>query len=272
MDINGFWKAVLGQKRCELKQFFCDDAYINWHCTNEHFTVDEFIRANCDYPGDWDGSVERVEYSQDAIITVTRVYPKDRSASFHVTSFIKLNGDRIISPDEYWIDDGDAPKWRRAYRQTDKITSEETMQENSNRYDDIINLPHHVSESHPKMSQHDRAAQFSPFAALTGYDDAVRETARLTGSRIELDDAVLVMLDEKLKLLRSELKSHPVAAFTYFVPDEKKDGGEYVTVNGSVKRIDDTNRSIILADDTSVPIDDIIGIDGELFSALESEQ
>ena len=112
MNIFEFWKAVLVQNENEIRKFFHNDAHINWHCTNERFNVDEFIIANCEYPGDWDGRVERVETLDDLIITVTNVYPKDRSISFHVTSFIKIKKGKIISMDEYWADDGDAPKWR----------------------------------------------------------------------------------------------------------------------------------------------------------------
>ena len=112
MNIKGFWKAVLAQDEKEIKKFFHEKAYINWHFTNEHFTVDEFIIANCEYPGDWDGIVERVEVMGDLVITATLVYSKDRSAAFHVTSFIKTENDKIISMDEYWTEDGDAPQWR----------------------------------------------------------------------------------------------------------------------------------------------------------------
>lgn len=112
MNVYDFWKAVLRQDEQEIRKYFHKDAYVNWHCTNEHFTVDEFIVANCGYPGDWDGTVERTEESGNLIITVTRVYPKDKSASFHVTSFIKRENDKIISMDEYWADDGQAPEWR----------------------------------------------------------------------------------------------------------------------------------------------------------------
>lgn len=112
MNIFEFWKAVLVQDGNEIRKFFHNDAHINWHCTNERFNIDEFIIANCEYPGDWDGRVERVETLNDLIITVTNVYLKDRSISFHVTSFIKIKEDKIISIDEYWADDGDAPKWR----------------------------------------------------------------------------------------------------------------------------------------------------------------
>lgn len=113
MNVKEFWKSVLAQNEKEIRKYFHQEAYINWHCTNEQFNVDEFIIANCEYPGDWDGTVERVEVMNDLIITATLVYPKDRSASFHVTSFIRTINDRIISMDEYWADDGDAPQWRK---------------------------------------------------------------------------------------------------------------------------------------------------------------
>ena len=113
MDVCQFWGAVLSQDRAALRGYFVDDAYINWHCTNEHFTVEEYIKANCDYPGDWDGEVERIEQTGDLLITVTRVFPQDKSASFHVVSFIHINNERIQAMDEYWADDGDAPLWRQ---------------------------------------------------------------------------------------------------------------------------------------------------------------
>lgn len=112
MNIQEFWKAVLAQDEQEIRKYFREDAYVNWHCTNEHFNVDEFIRANCEYPGDWDGEVERIEELNGLLITVAHVYPKDRSMSFHVTSFIKVEDDKITAVDEYWADDGDAPQWR----------------------------------------------------------------------------------------------------------------------------------------------------------------
>ena len=112
MDIYNFQKAVIEQNEDEIRRYFHPDAYINWHCTNEHFTVDEFIIANCEYPGNWEGEVERVEEKGDLIIAVTNVYPKDRSASFHAVSFIKTENDKIISMDEYWADDSLPPQWR----------------------------------------------------------------------------------------------------------------------------------------------------------------
>lgn len=112
MDIYKFWKAVLEQDAEVIKTYFDKNAYIKWHCTNEHFNVDEFIIANCEYPGNWYGEVERVEKINDLVITVTHVYPKDRTLSFHVTSFIKVIDDKIVAMDEYWADDGPAPSWR----------------------------------------------------------------------------------------------------------------------------------------------------------------
>lgn len=112
MDIREFWKAVLEQNEQEIRKYFHKDAYINWHCTNEHFTVDEFIISNCEYPGNWTGEIERIEKIDGLFITVTRVYLKDKTAFFHVTSFIKISDNKIESVDEYWADDGLPPQWR----------------------------------------------------------------------------------------------------------------------------------------------------------------
>ena len=112
IDVRQFWSAVLAQDEQAIRSYFHEDAYVNWHCTNEHFTVDEFIIANCEYPGDWDGMVERVELLSDLYITATKVFPKDKSASFHVVSFIRTANEKIVSMDEYWADDGNAPQWR----------------------------------------------------------------------------------------------------------------------------------------------------------------
>lgn len=112
MDIKKFWKAVLKQDPEEIRPFFKETAYINWHCTNEHFTVDQFIRANCEYPGKWDGTIERIEWIDNLVITAARVFAKDKELSFHVVSFIKIENDKIASLDEYWGDDGIAPQWR----------------------------------------------------------------------------------------------------------------------------------------------------------------
>ena len=128
------------------------------------------------------------------------------------------------------------------------------------KYDDIINLPHHISKKHPQMSLEARAAQFAPFAALTGYDDAVKETARLTNERIDLDEEAKMMLDAKLQVIREQLSEKPLVTITYFVPDAKKDGGKYVTINGNVKKIDDYKHLIILDNSVEIPIDEIIDI------------
>lgn len=129
-----------------------------------------------------------------------------------------------------------------------------------NPYEDIIDLPHHVSETHPPMSIYDRAAQFSPFAALTGHGDAIRETGRLTERRIELDENSRELLDEKLHLAVSRISEHPAIVVTYFVPDGKKDGGRYVTVSGQMKKIDEYDRAVILTDGTRIPVREILDI------------
>ena len=114
MDIQKFFTAVLTQNPEALHSFFRPDAAVRWHCTNERFTAEEYIRANCEYPGDWEGELERVESFGDSIITAARVWPRDRSASFHAVSFIKLRGGLIVELDEYWADDVPAPEWRQA--------------------------------------------------------------------------------------------------------------------------------------------------------------
>lgn len=140
-------------------------------------------------------------------------------------------------------------------------------QENQNynndiyRYDDIINLPHHVSKSHPPMSTLNRAAQFSPFAALTGYEDAIEETSRLTGKRIDLDESAKSRLDEKLRITQEQLGSEPEITITYFQPDDKKSGGDYVSICGIVKKIDYYERAVVMQDGTRIEIKEIINIE-----------
>lgn len=144
------------------------------------------------------------------------------------------------------------------------------MQNNDDhRYDDMIDLPHHVSTKHPQMSLYERAAQFSAFKALTGYEDCVTEAARLTGERIDLDDASMSLLNGKVQILQDSIKSRPNITITYFVPDKKKTGGEYVTASGSIKRIDEVERVIIFSDGKVIQIDDVIDIQSELFVDLE---
>lgn len=137
------------------------------------------------------------------------------------------------------------------------------------KYDDIINLPHHVSKKHPQMSLLNRAAQFSPFAALTGHEDAIDETARLTDTFIELDEDKKEQLDEQLQLIKKHLDQKPECEITYFKPDEKKDGGTYVTVHGRMKKIDEYVRQIIFTDGTALPIEHIFSIRGELFQNVD---
>lgn len=127
-------------------------------------------------------------------------------------------------------------------------------------YDDILDMPHHISEKHPRMDSLDRAAQFSPFAALTGYDAAIEETARLTEEKVELDEDRLKILDRKLsELMEGDLAKKKVS-ITYFVPDEKKKGGKYVTVSGNIKKLDKNSRQLILDDDTIIPVGEVTDI------------
>ena len=137
------------------------------------------------------------------------------------------------------------------------------------KYDEIIKLPHHVSKTRPQMPMSDRAAQFAPFAALTGYDSAIKETGRLTGKKIELDEEALTALNMRYQLLMDALDEEPEVEITYFKPDERKAGGEYVSVIGAVKKVDDFERLITMQDGTKIPMDDVLSIDGELFSILE---
>ncbi|MCI8585631.1 MAG: YolD-like family protein [Lachnospiraceae bacterium] len=139
------------------------------------------------------------------------------------------------------------------------------MNEPTHKYDDIIHLPHPVSRKHPRMSAWNRAAQFSPFAALTGHSDAIQETERLTDEWIELEEDQKTRLNEQLQILREHLPSQPQVEITFFKPDEKKSGGAYVTVQGRVKRLDEYRRRILFTDGTAVALWQISSIQGELF-------
>ena len=127
----------------------------------------------------------------------------------------------------------------------------------SDKYDDIINLPHPSSKRFPRMPLQERAAQFSPFAALTGYDDAIRETARLTDRRVELDESRRLELDAALRDLGARLEARPEVLVTYFLPDARKEGGQYVHVSGRLKKIDAVSRTLLLEDGTRIRIDDV---------------
>ena len=135
-------------------------------------------------------------------------------------------------------------------------------------YEDIINLPHHVSKTRPQMSMLDRAAQFSPFAALTGYDAAIKETGRLTDEKIEMDEDRKAALDMKQAYLIEMIDEQPEISITYFLPDAKKSGGAYVTVTGNLKRFDEYERLLILTDGKKIPMDDIADIESDLFRGM----
>lgn len=126
------------------------------------------------------------------------------------------------------------------------------------KYDDIINLSHHVSSRHPQMPMMNRAAQFSPFAALTGYDDAVRETARLTNEKIELDEYEKEELDRKIQWIGSHLDEHIPVSITYFQPDDKKAGGAYEEIVDTVRKINVYEHEILLSGGTRIPMEDIL--------------
>ena len=129
------------------------------------------------------------------------------------------------------------------------------------KYDDIIHLPHPVSSKHARMSRIDRAAQFSPFAALTGYDAVITETGRLTDSSIELDESRKEVLNERLRYVLSVLSQQPRVRITYFREDERKAGGSYVTTTGRMKKVDHYNQKILLTDGQTIPL-------GEVFSVI----
>ena len=133
-------------------------------------------------------------------------------------------------------------------------------------YDDIIHLPRHVSKRHPQMSLYNRAAQFAPFSALTGYGDAIAETARQTNPKIEMMEDDRQLMDRKLSILSSHLEEEPTISITFFQPDSRKSGGHYLTITGVVKTIRTNERVIIMKDRKKISIDAIIGLEGELFS------
>lgn len=135
----------------------------------------------------------------------------------------------------------------------------------TDQYDDIVHLPHHVSSTRPRMSAIDRAAQFSPFAALTGYDTSIKESARLTDARIELDDSQKEEIGEKLRLVTGQLDADAEIKITYFLPDAKKSGGKYVLATGTVKKVDEYERMIIMGDGKQIPIDEVIDVDCDVF-------
>lgn len=140
------------------------------------------------------------------------------------------------------------------------------------RYDDIINLPHHVSKTRPQMSMHDRAAQFSAFAALSGYDDTVKETARLTDRKLELTEEETAELNLKIQILKEYADTRPFVFVEYFLPDKKKSGGSYETATGNFRRIDDYAGNLILTNGEEIHLSDIYSIEGEVFEIIERSE
>ena len=135
-------------------------------------------------------------------------------------------------------------------------------------YADIIDLPHHEPKTRMRMPRSNRAASFSPFAALSGYDDAVKETARLTDRQIEIGEDTKIALNERLRIAMEQIENHPVITVTYFVADSRKDGGAYVKHTGVIKKIDECERRVIFRDRTVIPIDSSYEMDGEIYKHL----
>ena len=138
-------------------------------------------------------------------------------------------------------------------------------------YEDIVNLPPHISKKHPQPSMMDRAARFAPFAAITGYEEMVLEEARVTEERMDLDEGTLSMLNEKLNMIQEFLDEEPEVTITYFEPDKKKSGGAYVSITGIVKRIDEYEHLVIMTDGKKIRIEDIYGLESDLFYSLGLE-
>jgi hypothetical protein len=135
-------------------------------------------------------------------------------------------------------------------------------------YEDIINLPRPISKKYPQPSMMDRAARFAPFAAITNYEEMVLEEARVTEERILLDENELTLLNEKLNIIQEFLGKLPEITVTYFKPDKRKSGGAYISITGTVKRIDQYERNLIMSDDKKIRIDDIYKLESDLFLSL----
>lgn len=127
-------------------------------------------------------------------------------------------------------------------------------------YEDIINLPRHISKKHPQMSLEVRSAQFAPFSALTGYDEQIQETSRITNKKKGINEEMKMILDEKLQIIQQEINKKPKITVTYFIPDSKKDGGKYATITGKVIKIDKFKQLIILENKIEIPIKEICEI------------
>lgn len=142
----------------------------------------------------------------------------------------------------------------------------------TDKYDNIIDLPHHVSKKHPQLGRDSYAAQFSPFAALTGYEDIVSETARATDEKTELDDDAKLRLSNKLKILLDHLDENPVISVTYFLPDKRKSGGRYVTADGIIKKYDDYEKIIYMTNGTVIRLDDLYEISAQIITEYLPEE
>ncbi|MFT3952715.1 MAG: hypothetical protein QM689_12385 [Oscillospiraceae bacterium] len=138
-----------------------------------------------------------------------------------------------------------------------------------NNYEDIIKLPRHISATRQRMSLRDRAAQFSPFAALAGYDAEVKETARLTDEKLALNEYKAAQIDTCLQMLIDNAAERPTVSITFFKPDEKKSGGAYVTVSDHFRRIDESDYTVVLTSGMKIPIADIYAMDGDIFRLLD---
>ena len=138
-------------------------------------------------------------------------------------------------------------------------------------YEDIVDLPPHISKKHPQPTMMERAARFAPFAAITGYEEMVVEEARVTEERIDLDESALALLNEKLNMIQEFLDEEPEVTITYFEPDKKKAGGAYVSVTGTVKRIDEYEHLVLMKDGKKIYIDSIYAIESDLFYSLGLE-
>lgn len=134
-----------------------------------------------------------------------------------------------------------------------------------NNYEDIIDLPRHVSKTRKPMSLYERSAQFALFAALTGYDDEIKETARLTDKKIEIDDGLRDILNNKLNIILKHISEKPEVSITYFVPDNKKKGGKYITITGVVRKIDISNNLVIMLNKEKIEMNDILNITSDIF-------
>ena len=140
-----------------------------------------------------------------------------------------------------------------------------------NNYDDIINMPHHVSSKRTLMSLEKRSAQFAPFSALTGYEDKINETKRITDKKIQLDETRKTILNNKLQVLYNNIINKPTIQITYFIKDIKKEGGKYITNIEIIKKIDIYQRQIILEDNTKITFEDIYDIKGDIFYEINRE-